>query len=177
MAEEDIVNLGDENFSLAELGEIDLDGVEEVRQFVFPTAACLWRIDSAKLGSMTEADKKVAAIILQLECEQVFAVADDKIDGDTLIGKNHVESIPIKSQEEVLDAYGKIKAFMTDIGFTGTGKLQERLAAMENFKFKGRIKNRPSSKDPDMHFANLGLRFGNWKVAPADSEDFDAKVK
>lgn len=172
MAEDDLVlNVGDQDVSLADLAGIPMDDVEEVRRFTFPRMVARWKVLKAELCALTQKDKKVAAVNFQFECKEpmAFANTEDESRSESIIGKKHMEAIKFIDADPK-DTVGRIKAFMVDCGFKGSGSLQELLNEFADIEFVGKISVNPDPNDPDRKYNNLQLQFGDWKVTPVGSD-------
>ncbi|KKM82146.1 hypothetical protein LCGC14_1322560 [marine sediment metagenome] len=161
-----LLNIGDAQVSLAQLAGIPMDDVEEVRRFVFPAMIARWRVEGAKLTIFGAGDKKEAAVQMEFKCREPLKFVDqtDESKADKLVGKKHSEAFLFRG--DPMETIGRVKAFMSDCGFRGTGQLQELLNGFQGYEFKGKLTITSSANDPDRKFNNLGLNFGEWKVSP-----------
>lgn len=177
MAEDDdlVLNVGDQTASLADIAGIAMDEIEEVRRFVFPRMIARWKIGKAELVVMKQKDTKVAVANFHFECMEPVAFADaaDETRAESFVGKKHIEGIKFIDADPK-DTLGRIKAFMVDTGFKGSGTLQELLQQFADTEFIGRISVNPDPNDPDKKYNNFQLQFGDWKVA-AVGDDGKAK--
>ena len=148
-------------FSLAELAEIDVTQVDEIRFEILPKMTAIWKVVDCKLEAIGK-DEKPA---IQVTCQPtaVIAVVDEAYkDQETwpkLLEKKHNENFFVKEAEDV----GRFKAFAIDLGIGIPGKdagekipLATLMEAVKSIQeFPGRIDHRPSKKDPTMINANL----------------------
>lgn len=171
MAEDDLMlEVGGQSVSLAEIGNVDMDGVAEVRGVTFPAGAFQLAVETAKLGIVGSGKDRKPAVMFEFNCRNVIALTDSEVDAAVVIGKTHREACLLTDPMEGL---GHVKAFMADTGFKGSGSLQELLEAFKGTEFLTRITNNPDKNDTSRIYANIGLNFGRWKVAPV-GEDLPA---
>ncbi len=173
MSDEDdlVLNVGGESVTLAQIAGVNMDDVEEVRRFLFPTMVARWEVDKAELGVIRQSGKNVVAVKFQFKCKEpiAFGKPEDESKADSLIGKLTGE--PIKFIDiEAADTFGRIKAFMADCGFKGSGSLTELLNGFVGTEFIGKVALTPDPNDTDKHYNNMYLQFGDWRVAPIGSD-------
>lgn len=167
-----MVDVGGQTASLADLAGIDTDQIPETRGSSFPAGAVQFKCEKAELGIFGSDDTKKAGIKFELKCTNVMALLDSEIDMESVVGRTHNEVVFIAGKDSngnVIDPMQKIgytKTFMGDAGFKGSGKLQDLLAQFTGHEFLARIKHRKNPNDPDQPFAGLGIFVGFWKVAP-----------
>jgi hypothetical protein len=158
-------------FSLLQLAEIDIDQVEETRRVRHPRGLYQFRIAAFGLTVRTnkKTETKAPVCVLDLEIRSPVEIVRDATDNPALlaiyadqsklIGKHHQETFWIKNP---LEDIGRIKAFLVDAGFKGSGKLQEILAAAVGHEFLGKLKYSKNENDPDNPYVNLDLE----RIAP-----------
>lgn len=144
-------------FSLADLADLDISEVEEIRFENLPQGAYVFEVESAELDEKPNRDNEQRFIAeFKLKVVEVKAVVKKGVDPDSLIGKRHTEKfyiVPEKAQEGI----GRIRAALKDMGFNNEGKLREVLEATVGQQFAGKIAVRKNPQDPSQEFASLKL--------------------
>lgn len=151
--------------SVADIANISMDGIDEVRQTRFPKGIFLWKVhkDSALTTRMakdkeTQKDVNRAIINIVCECVGVQAFADPSAEDarpEKWIGKNYFENFWLKP-EDPQEAIGQFKAFAADIGVSGAGySLQTLIDACKDMVFIAKIVHRRNQDDEDNPFVNL----------------------
>lgn len=152
-------------FTLAELGEIDVTQVDELRFEVLPIMTALWEVKDCKKEVMGKDDK--VAIVVVAKPYEIHQVLDEAYktpeDQAKLLEKEHREAFFIKEREDV----GRFKAFCVDTGQiefpskedaqkSGTKiTLDQLIDATKGLRFPGKIEHRPRKDDPSKVNANL----------------------
>lgn len=159
MSDENVM-IGDEEVSLMDLAGISMDDVQEFRSSATPAGRFLWRVVEAKL-EMREATNKddpqgpkinKATVNVELESQNCFALTDEKLDPANYVGIKHNETTWISNADKDI---GRVKAFLVDIGITGSGTLNDLLAQAQGVEFVSEVTNRPNKDNPDYVYANL----------------------
>lgn len=146
------LSIGGAEVSLADIANLDMDGVVEVRFEVFPKGGYAWKGIAGKIETTGEGDNKKALISFESECFQVYGT-EDGIDPESLVGKKHREAFFL-SGDKALENLGRAKAYMSDTGFKGSGTLQELLDGWGGTQFKAKIKHRKDKNDEDRIYVN-----------------------
>ena len=157
MSEEELLNVGDNEVTLADLAGIDTTQIEAKKGSAFPAGIFKFSAKTAELKVVGAGDSKKAAIVFAFECIDVTELAKDDDDPAKTVGRDHQEVVTI---DDVLEDIGHVKAFMADAGYQGAGSLQDILADFQGTKFFARIKQRPNKNDPDIIYSNIGIKFG-----------------
>lgn len=147
----DIVNVGDAQISLEELAGVDMSGVEEYRFSIVPVGVYTFKGVEAALTAIDTNEGKKAVVQFTAEITSVLSTTDANADG--LIGKKHTESFFLS--KDLQKGLGAAKAFMTDIGMTGNGTLNELLQQFTGHEFGAAIKHRKDKNDPDRIYAGM----------------------
>lgn len=152
--------------SLLDLGQFDMNEVEEFRQVQFPPGVYEWQLLECELVERETKDGvKRAVISMPMQCTNVIsAPADPTIQIDQLIGKKFIENIWIADPKMAL---GEFKAFCNDINFQESGTLVDLLARMEGLEFVAPIRHARNPNDKDRPYTNLVRDKG--KVRPVDN--------
>lgn len=152
-------------FSLAELGEIDVAQVDELRFENLPKMTGIFEIKDCKIEVIGKDDKP--AIVVVAKPTEIHAVLDEAYKTDEekkkLLEKEHREAFFVKDREDV----GRFKAFCVDTGQVDfpskedaakSGvviKLGQLTEAVKGLKFPGKIEHQPNKNDPNIVYARL----------------------
>lgn len=143
----DFVTMSGDQVTLADLAGIDLEGIEERRQLVFPVGSYMWEVIADPEPPMLANLKGKGAVSFSLKCTNVIDVKDPKEapNGNpmALIGRNHRETFFLTTMESL----GYLKAFMVDIGGQGKGALSALLLSTVGIQFSAPIVHRPNADD------------------------------
>ncbi len=166
MADDDLMlDVGGESVSLADIAGVNMDDVAEVRGTTFPSGTFQFVTEEAKLAVVGQNENRKPGIQFSFKCTDVLSLTDSAKDADSVIGKLHNEMCFLT---EPLEGLGKAKAFMSDTGYKGQGRLDAILEGFKGHEFKCKITQRADRNDKDVIYANIGLNIGRWKVAPVD---------
>lgn len=157
----------EEEFSLADLADVDITDFEEVRFIDLPAGAFEFEIGDADLVEDEKDGERRFKAEFPLKIVEVKAILDTSLNAEkreamkeSLVGKVHTERFfidPSKSQEEIAKAFGRIKAFMTDMGLESKGKLGELIRNSKGHTFRGQIVKQKDRHDKTREFARLRL--------------------
>jgi hypothetical protein len=123
----DVDSLSGAGFSLADLADIDVTDIEEVRFVDLPAGVYDWEIAEGNLLDDEKEGVRRFKIEFELKVLEAVAVLEAGIDKDTLVNKIHTERFfidPSKDEADVKKAIGRVRAFVTDTG--GDSKRQAR---------------------------------------------------
>lgn len=150
-----------EEFSLADLADIDVSEIQEIRFEQLPAGVYLFEVIDSSLTEGTDKDgAKRFSADFQMQVVEVKAIITPGVDKEGLVGKKHGEKFfisPGKTQEEVAKAIGRIRAFVTDIGQDSAGKLGDIVANTKGHRFTGKIKHQTDKEDKSIVYARLQL--------------------
>lgn len=160
MTDETLVQVGEEEISIMDIAGLEMGDIEEYRQTTTPAGKFMWRILEAKLEPREVTNKddpnggKITkpAITFELESQNCFALTNEKLDPASFVGTKHFESFWINDAVKDL---GRVKAFLVDIGLTGSGSLTDLLAQAQGVEFVSDISNTPDKNNPDYIYANM----------------------
>ena len=156
-----LVDFGGQTVSMAQLGNIDMDGVDAVRFENLPQGCFVFQTTKASRGPMEITNKKtqekticsvIAVDLVVAECRALLKMVPG-MDLEDFKGKTHTEKFFLTDANGV----GRFKAYMEDSKFTGTGKLDEILAAMTGHAFVANIIHRKNPNDADNPYANIAF--------------------
>jgi hypothetical protein len=143
------------DFSLADLAELDVSDIEEIRFESLPAGAYIFKIVEATLGEKPNKDGEQRFLAeFKVEIVEVKAVVKKGVEPESLVGKTHVEKFYIVP-EKAPEGIGRIRAFLGDIGLNNAGKLGEVVEQSVEHIFPGKIAERPNRDDPSQKFASL----------------------
>lgn len=147
-------------FSLADLADIDVSDIEEVRFQTIPAGSYGFEILESELEEYEkDGDRKFRAVV-RMKINEVKAVLEAGVDKDSLMGREHIERLtidPTKEQADVQKAIGRIRAFVADVGMPNTGTLGEIVRGLKGHIFSAKIANKPDKDDKTIVYARLKL--------------------
>lgn len=146
----------DVEMPLADIANIDMSQVEEVRFEHRPAGMYHMKVIGAEIKALGKETPKPAAVI-ECEVQNCFSTVDGS-DPSLQIGKSHRETFFMSDG----DGIGRLKAFLTDSGFQGQGTMQAVLDAFHGHEFDAVIKHKKDKNDTDRVYAN----FAAGKVKP-----------
>lgn len=152
MADDDSMEGG---FSLADLADLDVSDVEEIRFESLPPGLYVFKVTDTTLDEKPNRDNEQRFIAeFKFEVVEVKAVTKKGVDPESLIGKKHTEKFYIVP-EKAPEGIGRIRAFLSDIGLNSAGKLGEVVAASVEHIFPAKITERANRDDPSQKFAQM----------------------
>ena len=147
MSDLEMVQLGNETVSLAELAGIDFSHIQEKRTFAFPVGHYLWEVSTEPAPPKLQKLGDGPAVVFNLKCLNVRAIKDGYgVKPEECVGQQHRETFFIRSLED----FGWLKAFLLDIGVPAqSGTPLQLLEKAANVKFAAWIVHTPNRKDKD----------------------------
>lgn len=147
--------------SLADLADIDVSGVAEVRFELLPTGIYVWEITEADMheGHNKDNEKRFHAEV-SMKLIEVKSVLEAGVDKDSLVGKTYTEKLfltPGDEQEKVMAAIGRIKAFVLDVGGEWSAGLIDNVRNLKGLTFTGKIVHQVDKNDKSVKYARLKL--------------------
>lgn len=151
-----------EEFSLADLADIDVSEIQEVRFENLPAGVFDLECTNAELGEMrNKDDEKRFTAEFTFKVAAVHAVLESGVDKEALVGKSHTEKLwinPGAEPQKVQDSIGRIRAFVSDAGMDSSGKLGDIVRNMKGHTIsKGRITTKKDKEDPSVIYSRLKL--------------------
>jgi hypothetical protein len=150
-----------EGLSLADLADIDVSDIEEVRFATLPAGAYGFKVNEADLKEDEKEGKRRFYAEFGLEIVEVKAVVDPNADKEGLVGKKHTEKFYVSpatsTEEEVKKAIGRIRAFITDIGLNSAGQLGAIVREAKDHVFTGKIVKQKDKEDKSIEYSRLKL--------------------
>lgn len=148
-------------FSLADLADLEVSEVAEIRFENLPAGAYGFRVIEADLDEKEnkDGDNRVMAVF-KFEVVEVNAVIRKGVDREGLVGKTHTEKlfiVPDEGEKKVLEGIGRIRAFVWDLGCDNKGKLGDIVRGTVDHMFSAKIAERPNPNDRTQPYAQLKL--------------------
>ena len=153
-------------FSLADLADLDLAGIEEVRFENLPKGTYDWEVTEAKLDSDSVDGEPRYKIQFDLKILEMLSSLEPGVELEKWAGKSHTERFfvyPKRSEEDAAKAIGRVKAFLVDIGLDlvigpdGKMKFGDSVREAKGHTFRARIERQKDRNDPTREFARLRL--------------------
>jgi hypothetical protein len=153
-------------FSLAELADIDLEGIEEVRFESLPKGVYEFEVTRAELASDAKDGEVRYKVEFELKILEMLSSIEPGVDLDKQAGKLHTERYfvyPNRTEEEAAKAIGRVKAFLLDMGLdlkkNDAGKVQfgDAVRDAKGHTFRARIEKQKDRNDPSVEYARLRL--------------------
>ena len=147
-------------FSLADLADIDVSDIEEIRFVAIPAGVYDFEITKADLAEDEKDGERRFKAEIEMKIVEAHAVLEPNVDRESLAGKLHTERYFIKpaaAQEEVLKAIGRIRAFVSDVGMDSAGKLGDIVRNLKGHTFKAQLTKRKDKNDPSREYSSLKL--------------------
>lgn len=165
MSDLEMVQIGGETISLAELAGYDFSAVPEKRTFSFPPGHFLWQVSAEPNPPKLQKMGDGPAIAFNLKCLNVLAMKKDGTGGVTpeeCVGQMHRETFFIRTIED----FGWVKAFLVDIGvMKPTDNPLVFLEKSVDAKFAAWIIHTPNRNDKDAKpYININREKG--KIIP-----------
>lgn len=156
-------------FSLADLIDLDVSDIAEVRFTTLSPGVYEFEVVEASLGEDTdkEGNRRFKAEV-GLKVVGVKAVLEANVDKDSLLGKLHTERMFIKPtdpQAEVEKQIGRVRAFVSDVGMESKGKLGAIVANLKGHIFTAPVAAQPDKNDKSITYARLRLEDSSKKKA------------
>jgi hypothetical protein len=153
----DDVNAG---FSLADLADIDVTEIEEVRFIDLPAGSYGFEVGNADLEEFEFEGERRFRAVFPLKIVEVKAVLEPNVDKEALIGKEHTEKLQVNpnlEQAEVLKSIGRIRAMVADMGLPNEGKLGDIVRNAKGHIFTAKIIKQADKTDKTRSWARLRL--------------------
>lgn len=157
-----LCNMDDEmaDFSLADLADLDVSDVQEIRFESIPAGVYGFKCVAAELTEGTNRDNEQRFIAeMKFEIVEVKAVVKKLPVGesvDKFLGKVQTEKFYIVP-EKAPEGIGRIRAALTDMGLNSAGKLGEVVAAAVDHTFYAKITEQKDKDDPSRVYSRLVL--------------------
>lgn len=153
-------DMNESGFSLADLADLDVSDIEEVRYTAIPAGAYDFEVTKADFEEESKDGESRYKIAVEMKIIEVKALLEPGLKAEDFLEKVHTERFYIKPQEEaekVQAAIGRVRAFVTDIGQDSKGKLGDIVRNTVGHTFTGKITNRKNKDDPANPFKALKL--------------------
>lgn len=164
MTDEQNLDGGEADFSLADLAQLDVSEIAEVRFESLPAGIFNFQGVEAKLDKGTNRDDETRFILtLKMEVTECTALTERGFTKEELIGKKHTEKMYIVP-EKAAEGIGMIRAFYGDIGLPNEGALggvegmePGMIDGFVGHEFKGKIIKQARKGDPSTKDARLRI--------------------
>jgi hypothetical protein len=151
---------GMSGYSLADLAEIDVSDIEEVRFSTLPAGGYEFEVTDADLGEDEKDGERRFFARFDMKVVGVKVVLEQGVDKESLVGKSHSERFfvtPSAPEEDVKTSIGRIRAFITDIGQDSSGALGKIVREAKGHVFPGKIVKQKDKHDKSIEYARLKL--------------------
>lgn len=148
--------MSDDNvgFSLADLTDLDVSGIDEIRFENLPDGIYDFIIRNPVLEEgKNKEDEKIFYFEAKCEVEECIALLEGG-DTEALKGKihNHRQNIEPTEPEKGI---GRIRAFVSDVGLDSGGKLGDIVAALKDHRFRCKVVSQTDKIDKSVKYARL----------------------
>ena len=156
--------MADENteggLSLADLADIDVSNIEEVRFSTLPLGVFGFEVQEAELSEHEKDGERRFKAVFPCKVIEVKTVLEANVDKESLNGKLHTEQFfinPQDSEEDVQKSIGRIRAFVTDIGMDSRGKLGDIVRNTKGHVFTAKTAKQKDKNDKSIEYTRLKL--------------------
>lgn len=151
-----------EGFSLADLADLDVSDIDEVRYVKLPAGVYDMRVKSADLFEDSKDGEIRYKAEFELEIVEVKSTIESTTEEDRekLIGKVHTERFfvkPAEEQDKIEAAIGRIRAFVADIGCNNAGSLGGIVRDTKDHVFTTKLIMQKDRNDKSIEYARLRL--------------------
>lgn len=153
-----------DEFSLADLAELDASEIAEVRFESLPAGIYIFRGESAQFEDTTNKDdERRIVMIAKFEVVECRSCLERGVDKEELIGKKHTEKFYVVP-EKAAEGLGLIRGWIADVGlpnegpFGGVeGKEPGIVDGIVGHEFQAKIVKQANKNDPSSPFSRLKL--------------------
>lgn len=160
-------DMEDTGISLADLADLDVSDIKEVRFASLPAGIFDFKVLSGELDQgMNRDDEKRFIVEWKFEVLECVALLEKGVGNkEDFIGKNHTEKqyiVPSKAEEGI----GLIRSFITDMGLDSAGPLGGMVREGKNpgiiesaigHIFRGKIVRQPDKNDKSIIYSRMKL--------------------
>lgn len=153
-----------QGFTLADLADLDVSDIEEVRFTSLPAGVFGWEVKEAELKEYEKDGETKYKAEIELEVIEVKAIVpapgETKPTPESLMGKRHIERLtidPSAPPEDVQKSIGRIRAWVSDVGMDSKGKLGEIVKNLKGHRFVAKGQRRPDKNDKTQSWFRLAL--------------------
>lgn len=150
----------DAGFSLADLADIDVSAIEEVRFTALAAGVYDFEVTKADLAEDEKDGLRRFKAEFELKVVECLSIMEPNIEKESMVGKLQTERffiIPSKTEDEVKASIGRVRAFITDIGQDSAGTLGVIVRNAKGHTFRAKIRNAPNKDDPSRPYRRLEL--------------------
>jgi len=154
----------EQEFSLADLAELDAGQIAEVRFESLPAGIYVFRGESAQFEDTTNRDdERRIVLVVKFEVVECKSCMERGIDKADLVGKKHTEKFYVVP-EKAAEGLGLIRGWISDVGlpnegpFGGVeGKEPGIVDGIVGHEFTAKIIKRANKQNPSEPFSSLKL--------------------
>lgn len=150
----------DAGFSLADLAEIDVSDIDEVRFEQLPAGTYDWEVEDTEWEEDTKDGERRFKIGIKFKILECLSSLEPGVDREKLAGKEHTERFfiyPKKPKEDTEKTIGRIRAMITDMGLDSAGKLGDIVRNAKGHTFRAKIVKQKDRNDASITYARLRL--------------------
>jgi len=159
-----VVKVGDQDMqmTLADLGNVDITEVERFRMtaYKFPIGLYDWELKKSEQRVMGGK----LCFFTTFTCIGVVECADENVDHEDLLGKEHGEMqfLPVEegkkpTQEQVQQWLGMFKDLLLSIHAKASGTVVDIQQGIIGHQFRGPIVHQQDRKKPNVYYSRLDL--------------------
>ena len=154
------------DFSLADLADLDVTDIAEIRYESLPAGAFRFKVTGAELteGQNKQTMDKQFVVDFKFEVIEVKAVVERGVDKEALLGKTHSEKRYIVPGPKAEEGIGYLRSFLADIGANSAGRLGGVVGGEPGIldesigtEFDAKITKKPDRDDPSIKYARLRI--------------------
>lgn len=159
----EVTNDSMEGFSLADLADLDVSDIDEVRYVSIPAGVYDFEMAEADFHEDSKDGEARYKIEFRLKILEVKSVIEAGVNKEDFVGKEHTERFfikPAEDAEKIQAAIGRVRAFITDIGMDSEGKLGDIVRNTKGHTFTAKIIKQKDRNDKSIEYARLRLEKG-----------------
>lgn len=156
----DTEELEGEGFSLAELADIDVSDIDEVRFEGLPGGTYDFEVENADFAEDAKDGEKRYKIEFDFKIIECLSSIEPNVDREKLAGRKHTERFfiyPKKPKDDTEKTIGRVRAMVTDMGLNSAGKLGDIVRNAKGHTFRAKIVKQKDKNDPSVEYARLRL--------------------
>jgi hypothetical protein len=147
------------DFSLADLMDMDVSDIEEMRFETIPMGIYTWEVTAAGLSETTNSDDEKRFVAeTTYKILEVHQVAKGGVDRESLVGKTQTEKEfinPAADKQKIAEAIGRIRARIADIGCNNEGSLGAIMEGTIGHQFKSKLIHQKDRNDSSKVYARI----------------------
>lgn len=159
------MNTNSNAFSLADIADIDVSEIAEIRFENLPAGVYDFEVTQAEMDEKDNKDGDNRILIIftyeVIGVQTILKKPSGDFDQNSLIGRKHTEKlylVPDQGEQKLVEGIGRARAFIWDMGCPNKGKLGEVVEATTGHRFTAPIIERPNPNDRTSPYAQLKLK-------------------